>query len=219
MLYKQPSGMLTGDAVMSIHPVDTRAARSLVPDPLLMVSVLPGKTLGMIYLARYGGALRHYHELVVAPALVSIGRKTGFLIAGVAVDNPDVSACSKEFRGLRKNIAEFDWEPGTKGEIRVTDGGLLLCSFQGASPRHFGYLHKAIPFITNHDGGWVMLREEFLARTGVAVGRVDIPAGSPFAVPGMGRTGAAFHLHGLQLSVSDPEMVEAALKECVPQVQ
>jgi acetoacetate decarboxylase len=60
---------LMGYAVQTLQFVDTRQARSFVPSKLRILSVLPGKTLGGMYLASYGpGSVLEYDELIVAAA-------------------------------------------------------------------------------------------------------------------------------------------------------
>ena len=53
MTYPSAPWRLKGFAVQTLHLVDSAQARSFVPPELDIVSVLPGKTLGVMYLASY----------------------------------------------------------------------------------------------------------------------------------------------------------------------
>ncbi len=70
MPYPPPPWTLKGGALQTLHLVDIQKVRPFVPPELHVVPILPGKTLGVVYLANYGaGSVLTYNELIVAPAL------------------------------------------------------------------------------------------------------------------------------------------------------
>jgi hypothetical protein len=63
MTYPSAPWTLRGHAVHTLRLVDRVQARAFVPSGLEIVSVLPGRTLGGVYLAAYGpGSALPYHE-------------------------------------------------------------------------------------------------------------------------------------------------------------
>ena len=92
-----------GFVVQTLRLIDVEKARRFVPSELEIVSVLPGKTLGSVYIADYGpGSALEYNELIVAPALTRRGRTIRFWISHIYVDNRDSMAGGREIWGCRK---------------------------------------------------------------------------------------------------------------------
>ncbi len=110
---------LKGYAISTVHLVDVDKVRSLIPSELNIISVLPGKTLSVVYLSYYGsGSVLEYSELIVAPALVSYQAKFGGWVSHIYVDNPDSVAGGREIWGLPKEMAEFTWEDNKRVTVR-----------------------------------------------------------------------------------------------------
>ena len=71
--YPQAPWTLKGYAISTVHLVDVDKVRHLIPSELNIISVLPGKTLSVVYVSGYGsGSVLEYSELIVAPAMVVI---------------------------------------------------------------------------------------------------------------------------------------------------
>jgi acetoacetate decarboxylase len=120
MPYPPPPWHLYGQALQSIHLVDLARAKEFVPIDLEIVSVLPGKTLGSLYLSVYdANSTLEYHELIVVAALVRYQGKIGSWVSHIYVDNLDSVAGGREVWGLPKEMADFTW--GDR-QIQVAQG-------------------------------------------------------------------------------------------------
>src|SRR5690348_3769306 len=94
---------LSGVSIQALQLVDSSVARELVPAGLRIVTVWPGKTLGVLYCASYEPpSVLRYHELLLAPALVATGGRIGFWISHIYVDDPASQAGGREIWGLPK---------------------------------------------------------------------------------------------------------------------
>lgn len=114
--------------VGSVFLPRTDAVRGLVPPDLALVPVLPGRTLGVMFLGDYGpGSTLEYSELGILPALVSAGGSVGFFVSHMWVDNP-LSLAGGRHAGVPKELATFDWEEeGRRGLCTVsTSAGSLV---------------------------------------------------------------------------------------------
>lgn len=70
MTYPPAPWTLKGFAMQTLQLIDSAQARVFVPPELQIVCVLPGKTLGVMYVASYGPeSVLTYNELIVVPAL------------------------------------------------------------------------------------------------------------------------------------------------------
>jgi acetoacetate decarboxylase len=122
-----------GFVVQTLRLIDVEKVRRFVPSELEIVSVLPGKTLGSVYIADYGpGSALEYNELIVAPALTRRGRTIRFWISHIYVDNRDSMAGGREIWGLPKEIAQFNWSQDRR-EIEIRQEGRLLCSLRSGN--------------------------------------------------------------------------------------
>ena len=62
MIYPPAPWKLQGYAIATLQLVDVALVRPLVPSELEIVSLLPGKTLGGIYISSYGlGSIMEYN--------------------------------------------------------------------------------------------------------------------------------------------------------------
>ena len=125
--YPPPPWRLCGTSVQALRLVDVRRARALVRADLKIVPVVPGRTIAVVYCARYGeGSSLSYSELAVAPALVASRGRIGFWISHIYVDNPASIAGGRAIWRLPKQSATFSWNE-TAREVVVTDGPQTLC--------------------------------------------------------------------------------------------
>src|SRR5437867_5261733 len=113
MLYPPAPWTLQGNAIQTLQFVDSARVRPLIPPALKLVSPWPGRTLGGLYLARYGpGSTLEYNELIVVAALTRGAGRFGIWVSHIYVDDPASMAGGREIWGLPKELAEFDREPG-----------------------------------------------------------------------------------------------------------
>jgi hypothetical protein len=111
LAYPSPPWTLAGEAFVAMRAVPSQVARSLLPKELQLVQVVPGKTIGLVALIRYGaGSSLQYHELIVAPALVRHGFRVGAWISHIYVDSEPSMHAGREIWGLPKQLAAFSWE-------------------------------------------------------------------------------------------------------------
>lgn len=117
--------------LMMIHLIDIERVKAFIPEELTITTVLPGKTLGLVFMTSMGPeSTLPYHEFIIAPALVKAGRKKGFYVTHIYVDNEKSQVGGKLDFGLDKQMAEFDWnwEPGKNGHVTVNKEGKNIIS-------------------------------------------------------------------------------------------
>lgn len=113
---------LQGYAIQSAHLLDIERVRPYIPQEFGIIQVLPGKTVGGVYLSHYGsGSVLEYSELIVVAGLVSYSGKFGGWISHIYVDNPDSVAGGREIWGLPKELAEFTWKKGDRIQPQSTN--------------------------------------------------------------------------------------------------
>lgn len=90
MNYPPAPWNLYGNALQFLHLVDLDRAKALVPSDLEVITILPRKTLGGLYLSVYEAtSTLSYHELIVIPALVRYQGSIGSWISHIYVDHPE----------------------------------------------------------------------------------------------------------------------------------
>jgi acetoacetate decarboxylase len=110
MSYPPAPWHLYGTALASFQAIDLATAKKFVPIDFDIVAVLPGKTLGCLYLSAYDpSSTLQYHELIVAPALVTYRGKIGAWISHIYVDNPHSVEGGRNIWRLPKQMADFTW--------------------------------------------------------------------------------------------------------------
>jgi hypothetical protein len=183
-------------------------ARAVVPADLDIVSVLPGMTLGAIAVARYTeGSILTYSELLVVPALVRSGGKTGGWISHIYVDDETSLEGGRSIWGLPKELATFDWETQSEPRgpnstlLRVSQHGKLILDFW-AAPRGFAVpASYDLPVISVVGGRPTQWKASLTARAQVASFHMEIPPEAPFA--GL-RPQSLLGIRGNQLQMSVP---------------
>jgi acetoacetate decarboxylase len=209
MSYPPAPWHLYGAALQSFHLIDLERARQFVPVDLEIISVLPGKTAGSLYLSVYEpNSTLQYHELIVVPALVRYQGKIGAWISHIYVDSPASVAGGRNIWGLPKEMADFTW---SEHQIAVSQAGKSLCqidrshtklplSFWGKfkiSGSVFGGLERDI----------LSFSGDFEAGLKWHPFRLDIPDESPFSLLDLGRPLFAIALDELYLTANVPSIV------------
>jgi acetoacetate decarboxylase len=208
MSYPSAPWINKGFAYPSLHLIDVERARAFVPNDLAIVSVLPGKTLGVVLAAAYGpGSALEYNELIVAPALLRHGRQFRFWISHIYVDHEDSMAGGREIWGLPKEMAQFSW---SATGVEVRQGQLQLAVLRWEKPR---WLLPIILFLPGFSklgtrllAYWVRVR----ACSGITSGHLDVPAESPFAALNLSGKKWVFPLVDMTLKTNAPRVVSTA---------
>jgi acetoacetate decarboxylase len=209
MSYPPAPWHLYGNALLSIHAIDLAIAKEFVPADLEIVSVLPGKTLGSLYLSVYeANSTLQYHELIVAPALVRYQGKIGSWISHIYVDHPDSVAGGRNIWGLPKELADFSW---SEDRVAVSQGDRSLCQVRydrfGLPLTPWGKIELS----GNVFGG---LATDILAFTGDFETSLkwisfdlSIPDESPFATINFGHPWFSIQCNRLHLTANAPTIV------------
>ncbi|MBO0350939.1 acetoacetate decarboxylase family protein [Phormidium pseudopriestleyi FRX01] len=200
---------LKGRAVQTLHPIDTRRVRSLVPSDLAIVEVFPGKTLGGVYCAKYGaGSTLLYNELIVVSALVRCGMQFGAWISHIYVDHPDSVAGGREIWGLPKELAEFTWERDDGDRVMVHQGDCLLCSLDFSIKTFRLPIPFAFPSFSTLGSNLLLFPGEFMSAIGLVKSRLVVPPESPFAMLNLTQPYLTFSCEDLRLVAGAPQVVK-----------
>ncbi|HEY9605762.1 MAG TPA: acetoacetate decarboxylase family protein [Allocoleopsis sp.] len=213
MAYPQAPWTLRGYALQTLQFIDIERSHPFIPPELDIISILPGKTLGGVYVSHYGsGSVLEYSELIVVGGLVRYSGKIGGWVSHIYVDNADSVAGGREIWGLPKEMAEFTWEKNvstTAPEHRVTvrQGDRVLCSLSYSQPS-FGL---PLPFQGNvlSTLGTSILRFQgkFEANTGLVRSKLTIPTESPFVRLGLDQPWITAYCDRLHLIANAPDVV------------
>ena len=119
--------------LMMIHLIDIKCVKEFIPKELQIVPVLPGKTLGLVFMTSMGPeSTLPYHEFIIAPALIKAKKKKGFFVTHIFVDNEKSQIGGKNDFGLDKQPAEFrwNWEHGKSGTISVAESNTKIITIK-----------------------------------------------------------------------------------------
>ncbi|MEG4209305.1 acetoacetate decarboxylase family protein [Microcoleus sp. S13_B4] len=215
MVYPPAPWNLQGYAVQTLQLVDVARVRPLVPSELEIVSLLPGKTLGGIYISSYGlGSVMQYNELIVVSAIANYAGKWGAWISHIYVDNPNSVAGGREIWGLPKELATFSWEGSDSVKaaplgyrVTVSQGNRPLCSLNYSKQT----LALPLPFSGNvfsaDRSNLLLFKGGLLSRIGLIKGEVEVAEESPFASLKFGHPLLTFGCEDMRLTVGAPEVV------------
>lgn len=211
MSYPQTPWILQGYAFQTLQLLDTERVRRFIPAELDMISVFPGKTLGGVYLSRYGyGSVLEYSELIIISGIHSYKGKFGGWVSHIYVDNPNSVAGGREIWGLPKELAEFTW---TDNSVTVCQDNRLLCSLN-YSRQGFGLQQKLGASAFSTQGTDLLLfPAEVEARFGLVSGKLEIPNHSPFSALEIGQPWLTVHAEQMRLLVDAPTVVGQKVTE------
>jgi hypothetical protein len=208
MPYPAAPWTLRGFSLQTLELIDIAKARPLIPAELDIVSVLPGKTIGGVYVAYYGeDSTLVYHELIVVAGLTRYGNKTASWISHIYVDNPDSVAGGREIWGLPKELARFTWETGQQDRVSVYQGEQLLCSLRRSWSLKFWRQKLMVDSFSTLDGNLLQFQGQATANLAMVGAELQIPQESPFAQLGMGRPLLAIKSDALELIANPPQVV------------
>lgn len=158
--------------------------RASIPPELKVIPIMPGKTMGGIYYARYdAGSTLQYHELIVVSALVRLRWKPGVWISHIYVDDSRSEAGGREIWGLPKQQARF--AEAADRSIIVSQAGSRLCTIFRKTPTSWMTLPLFAPVVSCREDGPAWFRGLGRARCGLSYGAIDVPPHSPFAALGL----------------------------------
>ena len=155
----------------------------MIPEPLRLVRIGRGRTLGGIFFNRFGpGSDVEYNKIAIAPALVRWGRCFGFYTHRMYVDNRHAMTGVYEASGIRKELADFEWNH-EKRRIRVAQEGVQVCelaykTFPCVLPR----FPLPMPGLGVVSRRIMHFRGVWRGRLGLAAVAVEAPPWSPFSV-------------------------------------
>lgn len=209
MIYPPAPWQLQGYALQTLNLINRDRARPFIPAELEIVSILPGRTLGGVYLSAYqSGSILEYNELIVVPGFVRYGGKVGACISHIYVDSEKSVAGGREIWGLPKEMAEFSWE---EDRVTVRKEGKDLCCLryqkgflsllpawkQQFSGQSFGGLGTEILFFDS----------QFESQMSFAKGYLEIPSNSPFNSLNLGQPFVSLNLRSLKLTANAPAII------------
>jgi hypothetical protein len=193
---------LTGTSIQIIKLVDVSRVRALVPQQLRIVPLLPGKTLAVLYCARYSAqSTLAYHELLVAPAIVRDGGRVGFWISHIYVDSPASASGGQHIWGLPKQLATFHWNEADR-EVRVDRESSLLCRIAWSSGPTFARVPALLPVISGRSKARLFFSATGSCRIGFRRAQLDVGEALPDL--GFARSRHAVLGSGLRLRVPAP---------------
>lgn len=205
MTYPQPPWTLKGDAFVTLQLLDMARVRPLIPAELNIVSVLPGKTIGGVYLSKYSsGSVLEYSELIIIAGFLSYKGKFGGWVSHIYVDNPDSVAGGREVWGLPKELAQFSWEASS---VTVSQSDNLLCKFN-YQRQSFGLpLKLSASAFSCKDSNLLIFPAFVESNFGLVSSNLEIPTTSPFAELNIGQPILTVHSDRLNLVVESPTVV------------
>ncbi|MBA2750124.1 MAG: acetoacetate decarboxylase family protein [Tatlockia sp.] len=205
MTYPQPPWTLKGDAFVTLQLLDMARVRPLIPAELNIVSVLPGKTIGGVYLSKYSsGSVLEYSELIIIAGFLSYKGKFGGWVSHIYVDNPDSVAGGREVWGLPKELAQFSWEASS---VTVSQSDNLLCKFN-YQRQSFGLpLKLSASAFSCKDSNLLIFPAFVESNFGLVSSNLEIPTTSPFAELNIGQPILTVHSDLLNLVVEAPTVV------------
>lgn len=205
MTYPQPPWTLKGDAFVSLQLLDIAGVRPLIPTELNIISVLPGKTVGGVYLSKYSsGSVLEYSELIIIAGFLSYKGKFGSWVSHIYVDNPDSVAGGREIWGLPKELAQFTW---TDRSVTVSQADQLLCKLD-YSRQSFGLpLKLSASAFSCKDNNLLIFPASVESRFGLVSSKLEIPPTSPFASLNISQPILTVHSDRLNLVVDAPTRV------------
>jgi acetoacetate decarboxylase len=207
--YPAPPWNLQGYALQTLHLISVENARPLIPLELEIVSVLPEKTLGGVYLSAYkSGSLLKYNELIVVPAFVRFQNKIGAWISHIYVDNEMSVAGGREIWGLPKEMAKFIW---TKDSVSVSQNERQLCRLNYQKEWFSLSSLWKLPLSGDVFGGLgtdlLLFTGKFQAKLEMVKGNLEISSESPFASLNLKQPLFSVNCQQLELIAGEPKKI------------
>ncbi len=192
---------LQGNALLWLYWQDADQARSLVPAAARVIRMLPGRTLGALYVARYqSGSTLEYSEMIVARALSWHRGHIGAWLPQLWVDDVRSRDGGRAIWGLPKQCADFRWSVQS---LQIIADGMKLCELewdrQPAGRWRLPLLAPITSLIAGRLHSTSITGSARLDRRGARVLHSRIPGLDAQDLPT-----AALRLHALRLHVPPP---------------
>lgn len=208
MTYPQAPWTLKGYGIQTLQLVDVDRVRPLVPAELKIISVLPGKTLGGIYLASYeNGSTLTYNELIVVSAIVHQKANIGGWISHIYVDNADSIAGGRSIWGLPKEYAEFTWNTQNTCSVSVQQNESLLCHLSVSWQLPGWNQSLLIPVFSTISSKLLTFNGQAGFKFHVVGSHLEIPKESPFSWLNLSNPMLSFYLNPLHLIANPPALL------------
>lgn len=209
MSYPEAPWKLEGKAIQTLQLVDIKQAQKFVPKELEIVSIIPGKTLGAIYVSNYSsGSILEYNELIIVAAFVKAGGKVGGWIPYIYVDDLDSKQGGREIWGYPKEMATFTW---TNNSVTVKQEEKILCNinyqkdwFSFPTWWRQDLTNDSITFL---DDKILFSSVNLQAKIEVLASKVEIPFDSSFTGLNLDNPWITLSFDGLKLNAGKPEII------------
>lgn len=208
MTYPDAPWKIKGYGYQTIHLIDTTEAAKYIPIDLEIVSVLPGKTLGGVFIAKYeADSTLHYSELIVIPGIVRRGNKIGAWVSHIYVDNPDSISGGREIWGLPKEYAEFAWQPTEQGGVIVRQSDRVLCRFSHGWQFNLWQMRGGVSTFSHLEPNLLLFDANAVGHLALIGARLEVPVSSPFAELIDNQPILAVKAEGLDITVDAPSAI------------
>ncbi|MBY0587683.1 acetoacetate decarboxylase family protein [bacterium] len=202
---------LSGQGVQLVQTVDVRDVRRLVPPELSIVSVWPGRTLGVVAFAHYGpGSVLEYDELIIAPAIVRYRGQWGVWVSHIYVNHPLSVQGGRELWGVPKELADFRWhDDGRSASVEAIDQGRTICRVSMCRRWWMGRHHLAFPTFSQLGGQLIRFIGDTTGRIGWGKGELHIDPSAPFGKIRFGKPRLSLWVQEMTLVCGEPNTVGA----------
>lgn len=208
MTYPSAPWHLKGQGILTVNSLDIDRVRPLIPAQLNIIPVLPGQTLGGVYVAQYSsGSTLEYNELIVVSGIVRYSNRVGFWISHIYVDNPDSVAGGREIWGLPKQLAQFNWNFQNQPQVDIYENDRHLCSLrcQWRSPGL--QIPVGAPAFGMIDGNLLAFQAHGKINLHLSGIDLNIPSASSFAQLNLKQPLISFYGNPLAVTIQHPSMV------------
>lgn len=213
MPYPSAPWTLQGYAIQTLQLIDVEQVRPFIPPEFEIISVLPGKTVGGVYLSSYNSGSLKYSELIIAAGIVRYANKIGGWISHIYVDNHDSVAGGREIWGLPKELAEFTWEKENstaleyENHVIVRQENQMLCQLS-YNPQKIGLqLPFGGNFFSTSAESILLFKGKLESRIGIVGSKLQVPDQSPFASLDLEQPWLTFYCKNLRLVAHPPVVV------------
>jgi hypothetical protein len=208
MTYPDAPWTIKGYGYQTVHLIEISEAAKYIPIDLEIVSVLPGKTLGGIFLGKYeDGSTLHYSELIAIAGIVRRDGKIGSWVSHIYVDNTDSIAGGREIWGLPKEHADFAWQPTEQGSVIVRQSNRVLCNFSHGWQLNLWQMRGGVSTFSQLESDLLLFDARAVGNLALVGSRLDVPVSSPFADLIDSQPILAVKAEGLKITVSAPTAV------------
>ena len=214
MVYPPSPWTLQGYALQTVQLIDVTRVRSLIPSEFDILCVLPGKTLGGVYVSYYSSdSVLEYSELIIVAGIVRYSGRIGGWVSHIYVDNVDSVAGGREIWGLPKELAEFTWEKSNRSasayenHVLVRQGEQMLCRLDYNRQKFGLQLPFSGEFFSTLSASILLFKGEFNSRIGIVDSQLQVPPESPFASLDLEEPWLTIHCEPLRLVTGTPKIV------------